>query len=182
MTKQEIINKLFENHQKFIANISTLDDHDFVFSLQNEKWTAGQQADHINRSISPLNLVLRLPKWLIKLLFGKANRPSRTYEDLVNKYLRKLETGGRASGRFVPKKAEAIQKKQLLSKVDNSVSKLCKILNKYSEEEMDKIVLPHPLLGKLTLREMMYFTIYHVEHHHEIAIRNLEAANSIKFN
>jgi hypothetical protein len=25
--------------------------------------------------------------------------------------------------------------------------------------------LPHPLLGKLTLREMLYFTAYHADHH-----------------
>lgn len=174
MTRQEIIKKLFENHEKFIAHISSLDDHDFVFSLYNEKWAAGQQADHINRSVSPLNLVLSFPKAITKLIFGNANRPSKSYEELVNKYLKKLETGGRASGRFIPKKIEAIQKKQLVSKIQNSVTKLCKTLNKYSEEEMDKIVLPHPLLGKLTLREMMYFTIYHVEHHYEITIRNLE--------
>ncbi|MFN2437646.1 MAG: hypothetical protein ABR503_00500 [Chitinophagaceae bacterium] len=95
MTKQVIIKMLLENHQKFTAYVSLLNDREFDFSLQNEKWTAGQQADHINRSISPLNLALRLPKWLIKLLFGKANRPSKNYEELVKKYLKnwRVEAG-----------------------------------------------------------------------------------------
>ncbi|HVE60184.1 MAG TPA: DinB family protein [Chitinophagaceae bacterium] len=182
MTRQEIINRLLENHQKFTAYISLLNEPDFDFSLQNKKWTAGQQAEHINRSISPLNLALRLPKWLIKVLFGKANRPSKNYEELVKKYLKKLADGGRAAGRFIPKKTEAIHKKHLVNKIENSVFKLCKILNTYSEEEMDKMVLPHPLLGKLTLREMMYFTAYHVEHHYETTIRNLGANNVVKIN
>ena len=34
-----------------------------------------------------------------------------------------------------------------------------------SEHKLDRCILPHPLLGKLTLREMIYFTIYHMEHH-----------------
>jgi hypothetical protein len=25
--------------------------------------------------------------------------------------------------------------------------------------------MPHPLLGKITAREMIYFTVYHSEHH-----------------
>ncbi|MFN2437645.1 MAG: hypothetical protein ABR503_00495 [Chitinophagaceae bacterium] len=70
----------------------------------------------------------------------------------------------------------------MASRIENSVFELCKILNKYSEEEIDRFVLPHPLLGKLTLREMMYFTIYHVEHHHKITIRNLETNNVVKIN
>lgn len=40
-------------------------------------------------------------------------------------------------------------------------------------DELDKYILPHPLLGKLTIREMMYFTIYHVEHHKKLTERGL---------
>jgi hypothetical protein len=34
-------------------------------------------------------------------------------------------------------------------------------------------VLPHPLLGKLTIREMLYFTVYHGEHHRLHTEQNL---------
>ena len=43
------------------------------------------------------------------------------------------------------------------------------------EKDLDFYVLPHPLIGKLTLREMLFFCIYHVQHHHKITqeiIRN----------
>ena len=42
---------------------------------------------------------------------------------------------------------------------------LCKKLKNYSEKELEVYILPHPLLGKLTLREMLYFNILHAEHH-----------------
>lgn len=174
MTKQEIIEGLIINHQKFTTYVSLLDDHAFIFSLNNEKWTAGQQMDHIYRSLSPLNLILGFPKWTTKLIFSKANRSSKNYEELVKKYFQKLENGGRASGRFIPNKVDTSQKLIIKTKIENSVSKLCKSLSKYSEKEIDKLVLPHPLLGKVTLREMMYFTMYHVEHHHKITVSNLE--------
>jgi hypothetical protein len=174
MTKQEIIDSLIVSHRRFSEYISVLGDQAFSFSLNDEKWTAGQQADHICRSLFPLQIVLGFPKWFSKLIFKKANRPSKTYEELVNKYIQKLENGGRATGRFIPGRIEPGQKTILKNKIEKLIIKLSSSLHKFSEKEMDNLVLPHPLLGRLTLREMMYFTIYHVEHHHKIAIRNLD--------
>jgi hypothetical protein len=47
-----------------------------------------------------------------------------------------------------------------------SVNSICKYTDEYSEVQLDHYILPHPLLGKVTIQEMMYFTIYHAEHHH----------------
>jgi hypothetical protein len=173
MTKQEIINKLIANHQQFTSYLSTLDDQDFNFSMNDQKWSAGQQADHIYRSVWPLKLLLGLPKWLTRLVFRKSNRPSKSYEALTEKYVQRLQQGGRASGRFIPAKIGSINKLTVSNKIEKTVLQLCESLNKYAEQEIDALVLPHPLLGKLTLREMMYFTIYHVRHHHKLAIQNL---------
>ena len=55
-------------------------------------------------------------------------------------------------------------------------------LTNFTEGELDNLVLPHPLLGQLTIREMIYFTIYHVEHHTRNIKRNIEqltAANNV---
>lgn len=173
MTKPELIKKLISNHQQFAAYISKLDDQDFAFSLNNEKWSAGQQADHICRSLSPLKMLLRFPKWLVRSVFKKANRPSKSYDQLIEKYLTRLDQGGRASGTFIPARKEQLNRIVLSRKIERDILKLCQSLYKYNEQELDELVLPHPLLGKLTLREMMYFTIYHVEHHHQLANRNL---------
>ena len=39
------------------------------------------------------------------------------------------------------------------------------LVHKWSEDDLDLYVIPHPLMGKLTFREILYFTIYHVKHH-----------------
>jgi hypothetical protein len=41
-------------------------------------------------------------------------------------------------------------------------------LQNWSEEELDIYNCPHPVLGKTTIKEVLYFTIYHVQHHTEI--------------
>jgi hypothetical protein len=35
----------------------------------------------------------------------------------------------------------------------------------WSEAELDRYTLPHPLLGDLTMREMLCFTLYHNQRH-----------------
>jgi DinB superfamily len=85
----------------------------------------------------------------------------------------KLAKGGQASGRFVPKEISPQEKPLLPKAIMHYTNELCKKLEKLSEEELDTYLLPHPLLGKLTFREMLYFTAYHAEHHHLIAKRDL---------
>ncbi len=173
MTREELKTKLIENHKSFISIINSLSDIDFVFSV-NEKWTAGQQADHLLRAVEPINKIFIMPKITMSVMFGKANRSSKSFEELVEKYKLKLSEGGKASGQFVPPTIALNEKEKLLQQLLKAAEKLCKHLDDFTEAQLDEYILPHPLLGKLTLREMIYFTIYHVEHHQKITLRNLE--------
>jgi hypothetical protein len=172
MNKNEIITQLQINHQQFADYINSLSNDEFIFRKEN-KWSAGQQADHIVRSISPVNMALGLPKIAPRLLFGKSNRPSRTFDELVQKYKDKLAKGGQASGRFVPKEISLQEKLVSPKAIMHYTNQLCNKVEKMNEEVLDTYLLPHPLLGKLTFREMLYFTAYHVQHHHEIIKRDL---------
>jgi hypothetical protein len=172
MDKQAIIKRLTENHQEFIACIDKLPAEEFNKS-QNEKWTAGQQLEHIYLSVKPVNLAFKLPAFLLKLIWGKANRASRSYNELIERYHAKLANGSKATGPFVPKSVDLKKGQQLKANLKNVVSKLCLSLDTYSEDELDQYILPHPLLGKLTLREMLFFTIYHVKHHENLIINQV---------
>jgi len=39
------------------------------------------------------------------------------------------------------------------------------LLEQFTEEELDTLSLPHPLLGILSIREMFYLISYHPSHH-----------------
>ena len=60
---------------------------------------------------------------------------------------------------------------KLIKKYVLHKEKLIAKIEKQTESDLDKYILPHPLLGKVTLREMLYFTIHHNEHHLEL-LRN----------
>ena len=173
MKKEELAILLQDNHAKFIQQMQGLNEVDFCYAPEG-KWSAGQQLDHIVRSVSPVNMAMGLPKFIVKWKFGTANRPSKTFEGLVEKYNRKLQEGGKASGRFVPLPVSGHQKDDLIKQLNLLVASLSHKTTKHSEEALDKYILPHPLLGKLTLREMLYFTAYHVEHHMHLVEKGLK--------
>lgn len=174
MNKQALIQALQKQYKSFASEVEILNEPEFMQAAA-DKWTAGQHLDHLCRSLRPLAIGLRIPKFIPRLLFGKANRPSKTYQDLVDKYLRKIAAGAKASGPYVPKAIPFSQKKRLLNTLQKLVSTLCKAVDTFSEAQLDKIILPHPLLGKVTIREMLYFTAYHAEHHKKLVERNLSS-------
>src|SRR6185295_6367188 len=103
MKKDELIKQLKSNHEAFISSITSLSEPEFNY-FKEGKWNAGQTLDHLYRAVSTLSKGMMLPKFIFSLMFGKANRPSKNYDELVAKYKRKLEEGGKAHGRYLPTK------------------------------------------------------------------------------
>ncbi len=171
MNKVEIQQRLRESHEQFIAVLLQLTEQEFLYT--SSKWTAGQQLEHIIKSVSPVNLAFSLPLFALKLSFGKANRSSRTYEALVERYQLKLAQGGKSTAQFLPKTVLFSDRSKLADKLKKLVASLIRKVDSFSEEQLDFYILPHPLLGKLTLREMLCFTIYHVGHHQKQVAQNL---------
>lgn len=165
--KQELAAALDEKVNAINNYVTVLNKEQFE-ATPGGKWSAGQNLDHLIRSIKPLPLAYSLPTFILKIMFGKPNRPAKFYDELVLKYKTKLAAGGRASGPFIPPVISFEQKDILIKKYALQKQKLIGKIEKQSEEDLDQYLLPHPLLGKITLREMLFFTIHHNEHHLEI--------------
>lgn len=164
MNKQEIISKLKASFDDAIAATQKVSEANFNVS-QNNKWTAGENMAHLGVSAKMTCMAYTLPKIAPALLYGKTKDGSRSYQQVVDFYLSKLKDGAKASGVYVPAKtnyerqriAESLQKYR--DKLVNAVA------DKWSEEQLDTYRIGHPVLGKLTARELLYFTIYHNGHH-----------------
>ena len=177
MTKNEIISLLTVNHRQFVAEFKAMNENQFTVSA-NGKWNSSQQLDHIIRAVQPVVFAFSLPAILLRLFFGRPNRLSKSFPELVAKYQTKLAAGGRASGRFVPKGFPFTEKEKAIEQLNRLVEKLNTKVQAKGENELDELLLPHPLLGKLTLREMLYFTAYHAEHHRTNTIINLQTVST----
>lgn len=171
MDKKQIQKALVEHHQRFIGVVSGLSESQFSIAPA-DKWTAGQHLEHIQLAVNPIAKALILPRFVLRRVLAKANRPSKTYEGLVEKYQTSIENGGKASGKFIPPPVLWQQRGSLIRKLPKTISNIQKRLDKLSESDLDNLVAPHPLLGKITLRELLYFTIYHVQHHQKLIQRD----------
>jgi hypothetical protein len=142
---------------------------DFFAPLADGAWSPADHVRHLTKSVRPVTDALRLPRLLPRLLFGKATRASRSFAQLRSEYRAALAAGGNA-GRFAPRPLPESERNRdsrtrLMRWHEEANDKLEDSLLRWSEEAADSHRLPHPLLGKLTVREMLFFTLYHNVHH-----------------
>jgi hypothetical protein len=124
---------------------------------------------HLRKSSIPLAAALRLPRLLLRVRFGTHDGPSRAYDVIKSAYLAKLAAGGQA-GRFAPAPEPvpadpSSRRNEILGGWSAATVSLTNAAGAWNEPALDRSQLPHPLLGRLTVREMMAFTVYHTEHH-----------------
>jgi uncharacterized damage-inducible protein DinB len=164
-SKAEILNALKDASQRAAVWFQEIPAGDF-FTRQHEAWSLSDHLDHLIKAVKPVTKALKLPGITLHAMFGKPEKASMAYEELCDKYRDEIAKGGQASGRYLPDqqspqdRAEE-QKKDLLVQWSHASSELVSIAEKWDENDLDQYQLPHPLLGKLTIREMLYFTVYH---------------------
>lgn len=173
MTTSESIDKIKNSYFSFIEHIDSLSEQEFLYA-ENETWSAGQQLEHIVKSVVPLNTYMALPSIAKKLMFGTNKNHSKSYDDIVEKYVELIKSGGKAPKAYEPKTIPFSSKEQLISKLNYNLNKFLNSVVATKETDLDKFRIPHPLLGILSLREMLYFTDYHVIHHHQSIINKLK--------
>ena len=162
------------NRDEIIEALKTATHDVLTFSGEYEvtgKWNYEAQVVHLTKCLSPLSTGLRLPVFIFRWKFGKPNRPVRTYEELVAKYQEKLENFEGANPQFAPNVNQPIPRDTALDNYKKESEKLYKAIETWDERQLDNFLLPHPLLGKVMIREMLYFTIYHTQHHFQILKR-----------
>lgn len=154
---------------------STIPEEEF-FMQPEGKWSVAQQTKHLITSTNMARLAFVLPGFMVRLIGGKPNRASRSYDDLVKRYHDKLAIGGQASGRYIPKPIPvSTGREKWIRKFETSMVKMAAVIGKIKHEKrLDQYLAPHPLLGKITLRELGFFTIYH-SYHHLDSIRKMTA-------
>lgn len=166
MEKTKIQILLKEKHHTLVSWLQTHPLEKWDLGPEG-KWTTGQHVLHLIQSIKPLNRALSMPKFLLKYKFGVSNRDSRNYDKVVSRYQEKLAKVQHGVSPFsrnmgIPNKEE---KTNLLRELDRQNKRLGKKLSKWNENDLDKYILPHPLMGRMPVREIVQWTAYHAEHH-----------------
>jgi hypothetical protein len=148
-----------------------------------EAWSPADNVRHLVKSTTPVTLALKLPRLALLALCWHANRASTPYEDLVERYHDVLAEGGKA-GRYAPSPVRPpanllAWQADLVRECQCAVRALGRAVEPWNERDLDRCQLPHPLLGRLTVREMLFSTLNHYEHHRAGVARRREAAADV---
>ena len=156
-------------HQEIVAALAELSTEEF-HAPQGGHWSPADHIRHLVTANSALAQGMSAPKLLLALRFGISRRGSRSFAEICRLYQAALEAGGRASGRYDPsRRAIDMEPEQLRSLIMERWStagrELERRLASWSERALDRHQAKHPLLGVMTVRELLYFTLYHNAHH-----------------
>lgn len=171
-TKKDLIAAIDKAHQETVVWYKNQPDHDFNKELVPGKWTAAGHLYHLIVTNNEIAKGFALPKMMLRMTFGISNRKERTFEQQREKYRNALasilNTTGQAAqpgSKYEPDLDAVYNKSKLLQEYLASHANLLEKISAQSEEQLGEFVLPHPIMGKLTLREFAYFADFHTLHH-----------------
>lgn len=169
----EIVRELRALHARSRDFWSSFSTAEFFHPL-GDAWSPADNVRHLLKSNRPVLRALGMPKILLVARFGAGLRPSRTYREVREYYLARLSEGVTA-GRFTPRplggsEQTEEQRSGLMADLDQVSEHLTGAVSGWGEWPLDRLRLPHPALGRMTVREMLFFTLYHNLHH----VRNVE--------
>ncbi len=141
----------------------------WFFAPQGEAWAPAIHFRHLRKATTPLVNALRLPRLVLTLRFGRHGSPSRSFETLREAYFALIATGATA-GRYTPREEgpppDPTERRQaILSSWTTATVDLTNAMGEWQEDALDRYQLPHPLLGTLSVREILFFTVFHTAHH-----------------
>jgi hypothetical protein len=174
-TREQLLEAFARQEAESFAYWTAFDTAAF-FRRIGSSWSPAETVRHLSKSARPVVKALGMPKIALRLLFGRPRRDSMTYEAFRERYLQALSEGGQA-GRFAPSAHAEEDPEAWRRKIMDDFARVNGALRtaiaRWPEEKLDRFQLPHPLLGKLTVLEMLFFTHYHQRHHMEVVARHL---------
>lgn len=168
--KTAIARLLADEWDALTAALYAMPDETFWAPQAPGKWCPAEHLHHLLRSARITTLTLRLPRFVLRWQWGKPNRPSRTYQQLGQRYDERLaQVPPGRTNRFGPQLEGANRfNKDLLKDFMHEKDRLLRTLNQWREADLDRYLVGHPLLGRITARELFMFTAYHTRHHREL--------------
>lgn len=172
-SKTQIIDDLKEIQQTLHETLVNMPEDKFFTGTETE-WSPADYLKHLIISVKAFAKGLTLPHDQMEALFGKADG-SKTYAELIAIYQERIDKGLRAEevasnitplNYRMPDNVDDI-KTYLIETWNDANNRVYTGLEGWSEDDLDHYQVPHPAIGMLSLREMLFFTIHHNRIHSE---------------
>jgi hypothetical protein len=165
MTRPELVQALETRQNELNTFFSSIPEEVFLAD-SSPKWNPAQHLIHLTKSGSRIAQGLQARDQLPNF-----DQPSsRGYETIRDTYLATLK---QAPAELLAKVGASIQveigssQAQIIEAYLLAGKQLRKAAQIWSETELDAKAMPHPVLGSISIREMLEFVVYHDLHHLE---------------
>ncbi|HVU11259.1 MAG TPA: DinB family protein [Phototrophicaceae bacterium] len=175
--KDEIVAQLRQVQQGISQTAQAIPTAQF-FQGTAEAWSPCDYLKHLLLAVKPFAKGLNYPPEQIGTLFGVPDHPSRSFAEVGAVYQAQLSRGLRAEdvpnmlpvGYRMPEGVTDVQI-YLIESWNDAHVKLYAGLSHWSEADLDSHQFNHAALGLMTVREILFFTIYHnTMHWHDIQV------------
>jgi DinB superfamily len=171
MTQAELVQALEARQNELRTYFSSIPE-DVFLADNSPKWNPAQHLIHLTKSGSRIAQGLQASDQLP----NHETQASRDYETIRDTYLTRLKLAPAellakvgASTQVEPGSSQA----QIIEKYLLAGKQLREAAHTWGETELDAKAMPHPVLGTISVREMLEFVVYHDLHHLEGVRKNL---------
>lgn len=166
--KSEIMTALQIQQLEIPAFLSSIQTKKF-FDGSSEKWSVGHHIQHVTSAINRVGQGLLNAGVLPKREPATASRDFATMRETYLETLRNtpFETLRQLGSRVTLEEREDLDayKTQLISSFTSAIENFKTALENFDETNLEQLGMPHPVMGLLSSREMVFFTVFHNTHH-----------------
>ena len=174
-----MIKDILDNYQSAtnaLTKTATLFTEDKFFKRPAEgKWSAAENVEHLVLVTKPMVGLFAKPEIMVER-WGTVDRPSRSYSEIGDAYIKATNGVGKAPDRLVPQATEPTKAAQL-NKFKLVNEEYLKAVELLTEVQLNTYQIPHPFIGNITVKECLHFMTFHVNHHHKAITVILKGLN-----
>ena len=139
----------------------------------NGKWSLAQEMEHLWISTQGTTFLFKKTG---RTTWRPTDQPSRSYEVIVEQYQSALAARNGFTNQNPAVESDILERSAQVAGWPVATTNLLNAVAGIPESDLSGFtVWKHPLLGPLTGREMLLFTIHHTRHHHESLARKQRA-------
>ena len=177
--KPEIIAALEAQKLEIPAFLESIPSEQF-FDGSSEKWSVGHHVQHVTSAINRVGQGLLNADALPKREPATASRDFKTMHQTYLETLRNTpsETLRQLGSRVTLEKFENsdAHKTQMILSFTRAIENFNTALEHFDEANLESLGMPHPIMGLLSSREMVFFIVFHNTHHQNGIQKLLEQA------
>lgn len=164
-TRESILSELEATFNNLLDWLNAQPEENINKEILEGKWSIAGHIVHLIKSAKAVNNGLKMPRLALRGMFGLNNRTEKTFDELLNKYKAAIKPGLTAGPDFTAKPGVDYNQGDLIKQLKEELEKFKSNVPKWDEKDLSKYIVPHPAMGKVTLREILFFTIFHTNIH-----------------